>query len=230
MPRRNTVNRCEMSRRIILASVELFAEVGYGSASMDEVARRCGVSKPMVYRYFSSKAEIYEKIVTVHSEGFLEILDGMDPGAKSDVGGALSLLKAFMDFAREHSSAYEIVFESESLFMPDVAELIGEFTEALRMRILRDYPAMLTPGLRGSARIAEVQILLGSTINIARKLARAEDAEEREMLVQLYLSLTGIPFQPADRERCRLRSSASSLPASAGTPAVCSPSPPGSGG
>lgn len=216
-----------MSRRIILTSVELFAEVGYSSASMDEVARRCGVSKPMVYRYVSSKAEIYEKIITVYSEGFLEILDGIDPEAKSDIGSALSLLKAFMDFARDHSPAYEIVFESESLFMPDVADLIGDFIAALRTRILRDYSAMLTPGLRGSARIAQIQIILGSTINIARKLAGAEDEEEREMLVQLYLSLTGIPFRPADRERCRLRSSASSS-ASAGTPVACSPSPPGS--
>jgi AcrR family transcriptional regulator len=219
-----------MSRRIILASVELFAEVGYGSASMDEVARRCGVSKPMVYRYFSSKAEIYGKIVTEYSERFLEALDGTERAERSDLGSALSLLKTFMDFARDHSAAYEVVFESESLFMPDVADLIGDFIEELRTRILRDYPALLTPALRGSARIAEIQIVLGSTINIARKLARAEDEGEREMLVQLYLSLTRIPFQPADRERCRLSLPNPALPEPAGTPAACSPSPAGSGG
>lgn len=47
---------------ILQGAVEAFLETGYAATSMDEVARRAGVSKRTVYRHFASKADLFEAI------------------------------------------------------------------------------------------------------------------------------------------------------------------------
>ncbi len=48
---------------IIEAAAEVFLEQGFGSASMDEIARRAGVSKATVYSHFDSKPALFGAIV-----------------------------------------------------------------------------------------------------------------------------------------------------------------------
>ncbi|RZQ60165.1 TetR/AcrR family transcriptional regulator [Amycolatopsis suaedae] len=47
--------RAERERQMIDVAEQVFAERGYLAASMDEIAERVGVSKPMLYEYFNSK-------------------------------------------------------------------------------------------------------------------------------------------------------------------------------
>jgi len=47
--------RAERERQMIQIAGEVFAERGYAAASMDDIAERVGVSKPMLYEYFRSK-------------------------------------------------------------------------------------------------------------------------------------------------------------------------------
>jgi AcrR family transcriptional regulator len=41
------------------AAAEVFGEHGYHGASMDEIAARAGITKPMLYRYFGSKEGVF---------------------------------------------------------------------------------------------------------------------------------------------------------------------------
>ncbi|MGH3470212.1 MAG: TetR/AcrR family transcriptional regulator, partial [Thermocrispum sp.] len=47
--------RAQRERQMIDVAVEIFAEHGFVATSMDEIAARVGVSKPMLYEYFNSK-------------------------------------------------------------------------------------------------------------------------------------------------------------------------------
>jgi AcrR family transcriptional regulator len=49
--------------RIYIAAAKLFAERGYGGVSMREVAEVAGVSKPMLYYYFSSKLGLCKALI-----------------------------------------------------------------------------------------------------------------------------------------------------------------------
>ncbi len=51
---------------IIRAATAIFAEQGYDGASMDEIARRIGVSVPVVYDHFASKLALYESLLDLH--------------------------------------------------------------------------------------------------------------------------------------------------------------------
>jgi AcrR family transcriptional regulator len=48
---------------IARAATDVFAERGYEGASIDEIARRSGVSAPVVYDHFSSKQELHRVLL-----------------------------------------------------------------------------------------------------------------------------------------------------------------------
>jgi AcrR family transcriptional regulator len=48
------------------AATEVFAEHGYRGASMDEIARRSGVSVPVVYDHFGSKQDLHRRLLERH--------------------------------------------------------------------------------------------------------------------------------------------------------------------
>jgi AcrR family transcriptional regulator len=48
---------------IVRTATEVFAERGYDGASIDEIARRSGVSAPVVYDHFANKQDLYERLL-----------------------------------------------------------------------------------------------------------------------------------------------------------------------
>jgi TetR/AcrR family transcriptional regulator len=55
--------RDESVRRILDAAMEVFAESGYEGARVDEIARKAGVNKAMVYYRIGDKKTLYEKVI-----------------------------------------------------------------------------------------------------------------------------------------------------------------------
>jgi AcrR family transcriptional regulator len=56
------------ARREVIAEAAagLFAERGYRGASIGEIARRSGVTPPVVYEHFASKRELYRELLERH--------------------------------------------------------------------------------------------------------------------------------------------------------------------
>ena len=55
------------------AATELFAERGYHGASVDEIARRSGVSAPVVYDHFESKLALLPRLLERHRDELLAV-------------------------------------------------------------------------------------------------------------------------------------------------------------
>ena len=54
----------EASKALIISSaIQLFSQKGYASASMDELAKLCGLNKAMVFYYFKNKKGLYEAVM-----------------------------------------------------------------------------------------------------------------------------------------------------------------------
>ena len=56
----------ETRRRILDAATEEFARHGIAGARVDRVAQRSGMSKPMIYTYFSSKEGLFDAVFEAH--------------------------------------------------------------------------------------------------------------------------------------------------------------------
>ena len=58
---------------IVATATEVFAERGYDGASIDEIARRAGVSAPVLYDHFGSKQDLYERLLERTRDELLEV-------------------------------------------------------------------------------------------------------------------------------------------------------------
>jgi AcrR family transcriptional regulator len=51
------------SEEILSAAIEVFGDVGFAKAKLDDIARKAGVSKGTLYLYFDSKEELFRRLV-----------------------------------------------------------------------------------------------------------------------------------------------------------------------
>jgi AcrR family transcriptional regulator len=98
-------------RQIVELAEELFSERGYQGSSMDELARRAGVTKPVVYELFGSKDGLFRaclersaaRLATVVAEA---VRAESEPEARVRAGGL-----AFLRFAADNRVAWELMME-----------------------------------------------------------------------------------------------------------------------
>ncbi len=55
--------RPERREQILEAATEAFARTGFRATSLDDIAVAAGVSRPILYRHFDSKAELYRGVL-----------------------------------------------------------------------------------------------------------------------------------------------------------------------
>jgi AcrR family transcriptional regulator len=73
-PRKRRRLSAEERRDLIeQAAVEVFAERGYRGASVGEIARRSGVTVPVVYDHFASKLDLYRRLLERTRNELLEM-------------------------------------------------------------------------------------------------------------------------------------------------------------
>jgi TetR/AcrR family transcriptional regulator len=146
----------EGNERAILAAAEaVFAERGFGGATMAAIATRAGVPKPNVHYYFPTKETLYRTVVERVLTAWLDAAHSFDSSA--DPTDALTAyIGAKMDLAREMPLSSQI-WASE---MMRGAPVIQDFLDTTltrwvrsRERVVRDWIA------RGKLRPLEPKVL-----------------------------------------------------------------------
>jgi AcrR family transcriptional regulator len=92
----------ERREQLLNIGRRLFAERGLDGTSIEEIAARAGVSKPVVYEHFGGKEGLYAVVVDREVERFLalatRLLEGEDTTAKFEAA-AVALLRYIEDNA-----------------------------------------------------------------------------------------------------------------------------------
>lgn len=95
---------------LVQAASELFAQRGYDHVSLDEVARRCGVTKVIVYRHFASKKDLYLQLLAAHRDELLATLArGMATDAPLEAR-VPAVAEAWFDYVENHPFAWRMLF------------------------------------------------------------------------------------------------------------------------
>jgi len=87
------------------AAFEMFANRGYASTSISDIAKKAGVSKGLIYHYFSSKEEILEAIYHSLNELWTEMTNfnaAATPGEKlkTIIEGSFAFIEKMTNIAR----------------------------------------------------------------------------------------------------------------------------------
>ncbi|GAB3498247.1 TetR family transcriptional regulator [Nocardiopsis coralliicola] len=106
--RRKRMSGRERREQLLGIGRELFAERGFDGTSVEEVAARAGVSKPVVYEHFGGKEGIYAVVVDREMQTLLGMV-GDSLTADHARGKIENAALALLQYVEEHSQGFRIL-------------------------------------------------------------------------------------------------------------------------
>lgn len=100
-PGRRTDIRQQNERLILDAAEKVFAEAGFGGATMQLIADMAGLPKANLHYYFPTKEDLYRRVVQNIFEIWLDAASSFD-AASGPVEGIGAYIEAKMDISRRH--------------------------------------------------------------------------------------------------------------------------------
>lgn len=123
--------------QIMDASLKLFAEHGYLSTSVSQIAKEAGVAKGLIYSYFESKEEILRSITR---EGIDDIFSALGESAnKTFVSDeeVVAVMDRIFDRVLERAEFYKLYY---SMFLhPHVMESFQDEMEEIAVRMVTPF-------------------------------------------------------------------------------------------
>lgn len=104
--RRNEI-RQQNETLILQAAEKVFAEAGFGGATMQLIADLAGLPKANLHYYFATKEDLYRRVVQNIFEIWLHAADSMDK-APGPVEGIGAYIDAKMEISRRHADGSKV--------------------------------------------------------------------------------------------------------------------------
>ena len=145
---RRRLPAAERRELILEAAIDAFADSGYHQTSLEEVARRAGVSKALIYEHFASKEELYRELLETYVRELLErVGSAAIPVAEGGEARLLAGLEGFLEFVDERRDAWRMLIRNRA--SEDVSDLFERlFDEVASMvggLMAEDMPASALP-------------------------------------------------------------------------------------
>ncbi|HRP98379.1 MAG TPA: TetR/AcrR family transcriptional regulator [Rhodocyclaceae bacterium] len=103
---------------IMAAAAALIAKKGFHSASMAEIAKACGVSKPLLYHYYRDKEHILFDIADSYIDQLLSVVERVAAQRLEPEAHLLALVSGFMA-EYEHSENHHRVLVQDVRFLQE---------------------------------------------------------------------------------------------------------------
>lgn len=165
----------EAGRRehVLTAALLIFARYGYRKASMEDVARAAGISRPGLYFYFASKQDLFRAAVTHALDG--DVAAAGRSLADTDRPLGDRLIEAFDHWTGRYvgpmTKDVAIVIENNpDLLGPMATEYPTRFA-----RMITDALTAATPGARGDIAGDVAQTLLSTANGIKHQASTREE-------------------------------------------------------
>lgn len=142
----------ERRSRLLALGLRIFNDRAYDEISIDDIAAAAGISKGLLYHYFSSKKEFY--VETVRSAAAEMIARTEPPEDLPPEGRLQHALDAYLDYVEKNSKAFLTLMRSGVGVDDEVSAVMEQTRRALVQRILekglgqKEPPAKLRLALR----------------------------------------------------------------------------------
>jgi AcrR family transcriptional regulator len=140
--RRERVRMTGKERREQLIDVgrTLFADKGFDAVTIEEIAAKAGVSKPVVYEHFGDKTGLYEVIV----DREITRLVGMVNAALDEAVHPRALLEqagmALFDYIEGHRDGFQVLVRPRGVHAPGgFASIIRDVADTLSVRLAPEF-------------------------------------------------------------------------------------------
>ncbi len=178
--RRRRMPRADREQQMMTVAEAVFAERGYAATSMDEIAERVGVSKPMLYEYFGSKEGL---LVACIRQVRVELRDRTAEsviGADTPEEALRRGLVTFFKYTDEHRRSWDLLLRTEAAVVGPAA--VAEM-EAVRQEQTQLHIALFSAYLPDATPLeleASAEILVGACERLSVWYVRHDDVTAEE--------------------------------------------------
>ena len=114
MSTRRRLSAADRREAIERAATEVFAERGYRGASTAEIARRSGISVPVVYDHFASKLELHRRLLERTRNELLDLWRAELAGDEPSSVRVPRAIEAWAAYVESHPYAARMFFRETS--------------------------------------------------------------------------------------------------------------------
>src|SRR3954451_15496257 len=130
-PGRKRVPRAVREREMLEVARAAFGKRGFHAASMEQIAKGAGVTKPMLYAYFGSKEGLFAACVSLDAEELrARIREVVAAALRPDEAFYQGLLAVF-DFVEENPEGWAVVYPRRGAPTGPIGEQGAQATEAM---------------------------------------------------------------------------------------------------
>lgn len=161
---RSRLPRDERRAQLLSAALESFTTSGYHAASMDEIAERANVSKPVLYQHFPSKLDLYLAVLDLHIDSLVFSIQKAIASTRENKNRVKATIDAYFGFIEGEGEAFRLLFESDMSVEPHVRERLERMTYDCAVAVSavisvdtglpKDEAMILAIGLIGCAQIS----------------------------------------------------------------------------
>ncbi|MFY7812687.1 MAG: TetR/AcrR family transcriptional regulator [Candidatus Nanopelagicaceae bacterium] len=161
---RSRLPRDERRAQLLSAALESFTASGYHAASMDEIAERANVSKPVLYQHFPSKLDLYLAVLDLHIDSLVFSIQKAIASTRENKNRVKATIDAYFGFIEGEGEAFRLLFESDMSVEPQVRERLERMTYDCAVAVSavisvdtglpKDEAMILAIGLIGCAQIS----------------------------------------------------------------------------
>jgi AcrR family transcriptional regulator len=125
-PERRRLPRKVREQQMLDAAVEVFSEYGFHAASMDEIAERARVSKPLLYLYLGSKEETFRACIARESDRLVDAIGAATRAEAADQAERLWRgLTAFFTYVSQNRASWDVLYQQARSHNDSVAEQLS---------------------------------------------------------------------------------------------------------
>lgn len=133
--------------KIIKCAKKEFASRGYLNTSISSIAKKANLSVGCLYKYFSSKDELYKLIITAEQQQIKERLNDAIRSAKTRAEKEKIGLRAWLYYVRDNPGVYKLIWETLFIDQKAFDEYYYKFAKSYQRRLEQSDEPINTPDL-----------------------------------------------------------------------------------
>lgn len=164
----------------------MFASRPYEEISIDDVAEAAGISKGLLYHYFSGKQEFYIEAIRASSLRLRKLTEP-DPLLPPSMR-LRAAIDAHLNYIQEHGAVYQATYSGGITVAPQVNAILEEHRDVVMHRFLKNLGVSKPRPVLRTALRAWIAMVEGASLDWIAHPELERDAL-RELLVAAYVAL-----------------------------------------
>ncbi|WP_229055051.1 TetR/AcrR family transcriptional regulator [Aeromicrobium sp. Leaf350] len=127
-PRSGRLPRSARKAQLLEVALAVFVEQGYHAASMDEIAERAGVSKPVLYQHFPGKLDLYLALIQSACDTVIGAVREALASTQDNRRRVRATIELWFEYVARDDAPVRLVFESDLTSDPEVRDQLDRVT------------------------------------------------------------------------------------------------------